>query len=88
MIGHHTHDTHGLTERWFDVPNWEEEAPRPQSAIEYDRKGGVQKDMNFQQQKEYWKKKNAQFKSLGESRKNGKRNDARRKAAQQIIDRK
>lgn len=82
MTGHHTHDTLELTGVWFEVPKWEDEAPRPQSAIEYDRKGGVQKDMNFQQQKEYWKRKNAQFKSLGESRKNGKRNDTSSKAAQ------
>lgn len=81
MIGHQSKDTHGLAGKWFDVPKWETEAPRPMSAVLYDQRGGVQKDMNFQQQKEYWKARNAQYKTLGSARKNGKRQDAGSDAA-------
>ena len=41
-----------------------------------------QKDMNFQQQRLFWKAKNEKYKALGESRKNRKRNDARSDTAQ------
>lgn len=73
-MGHHSNDSHNLAGQWFTVPP---EAVRPQSAIEHDRRGGVQKDMNFQQQRQFWADKNEKFKALGESRKNRKRHDTR-----------
>lgn len=77
-MGHHSNDSHNLAGHWFDVPP---EAVRPQSAIEYDQRGGVQKDMNFQQQRQFWEDKNKKFKALGESRKNRKRQDTRSEPA-------
>lgn len=68
-------------EHWIQRITWVQERPtdvrRPLGSVEIDRRGGVQTDMNFQQQRQFWEAKNAKFKALGESRKNRKRQDTR-----------
>lgn len=71
-------DPHGLAGRSFDVPP---SVPRPQSALDFERKGGVAIDMEMQNQRAYWLERQAQYKSMGESRKNRKRKDAGGKTA-------
>jgi len=77
MTGIFSNDKLGLTRNWHDVPA---SCPRPESAVEFDRRGGLSRHIEIHQQAEYWREKNRKFKSMGESRKNGKRNNREAKA--------
>ncbi len=45
-------DQLGLANKWYEVP---EEVPRPQSAVEWDRKGGIARDRDIATQASYWR---------------------------------
>lgn len=65
-----SNDRLGLANIWHIVPK---EVPRPDSAIKFDQRGGVAIDMQLQNQAEYWRQRQKKYKSMGSSRKNGKR---------------
>lgn len=70
MTGHHTNnDQLGLANKWFTVPK---EVPRPKSAVEWDRKGGIARDKDISAQASYWR---STHERNAERQKNRKRND-------------
>lgn len=67
-------DKLGLAGKWFAVPK---EGPRPESAILFDRKGGVAKDTDIRIQAAYWRSVKTRY---TERNKKGKNRNQDRKA--------